>query len=352
VTEQQALLTAIAADPSDDVRRLGYADWLDEQPPEQITCPQCRGKKWVNRPIDVTRYELPSDFGPEGLPLRKHTCTACHGSGTVANPSNRDRAEFIRLQIEMEAIRRECWCGSCRKSGQHHNGPCGVDQRNDRNIVPRRRERELLDRHRTEWARLPCPGCGGSGRIKNAEFDTRPYVSARDAMISTRPFMLVESNCPTCGGTGDLFSDSTVTFSRGFIESVSCTLDEVVRPERICRTCESRGYRWDDRGSPITCHVCRGGAGGPLWATEWARAVARAAPVTKFVVMDAEAWRGESGAWYAVTPDMARRPTPRDFWDKINPDGGHPTREAATNALASALARWARAEVYEKAVWT
>lgn len=63
ITDEQARLAAIRAEPADDVRRLDYADWLDEQPAE----------------------------------------VECKGTGSV--PSGfRERAEFIRLQIRLRRL--------------------------------------------------------------------------------------------------------------------------------------------------------------------------------------------------------------------------------------------------------
>jgi uncharacterized protein (TIGR02996 family) len=98
-TAHDAFLEAICAAPEDDTPRLVYADWLEE-----------------------------------------------HGEG--------ERAEFIRLQCRISALEARCGCGRCvrlRGGGQHHNGPCAVDQ--ERVTLPdgrskqaflRRRERELL----------------------------------------------------------------------------------------------------------------------------------------------------------------------------------------------------------------
>lgn len=65
------LLRAVLADPADDHARLVYADRLDAE-------------------------------------------------------GEHERAEFIRLEIMASDIRKNCQCGGCVKSGQHHNGPCAV----------------------------------------------------------------------------------------------------------------------------------------------------------------------------------------------------------------------------------
>lgn len=91
MTEEQVLLAAIRAEPGDDIRRLDYADWLDEQPTE-VVCGQCKGRGQA--------YEF---FGPES---RWVGCTTCSGTGYV--PSGfRERAEFLRMQCELSLNRFE-----------------------------------------------------------------------------------------------------------------------------------------------------------------------------------------------------------------------------------------------------
>jgi uncharacterized protein (TIGR02996 family) len=104
-----ALLRCVIEAPDDDTPRLIFADWLEE-----------------------------------------------HGEGA--------RAEFVRVQCRIAEIQRMCWCGSCvkrRGGGQHHNGPCGVDQErvtlpdgSSRQAFLRRRERELLDTHHRDWFQI------------------------------------------------------------------------------------------------------------------------------------------------------------------------------------------------------
>lgn len=72
------ILQAIIAEPDDDLHRLAYADWCEEN----------------DQP---------------------------------------ERAEFIRLQIALWNEQRDCNCGSKSgghtfKGGQHHNGPCAASQ--------------------------------------------------------------------------------------------------------------------------------------------------------------------------------------------------------------------------------
>lgn len=77
-TDAHNILQAIIAEPDDDLHRLAYADWCEEN----------------DQP---------------------------------------ERAEFIRLQIALWNEQRDCNCGSTKhghtfKGGQHHNGPCAASQ--------------------------------------------------------------------------------------------------------------------------------------------------------------------------------------------------------------------------------
>jgi uncharacterized protein (TIGR02996 family) len=97
-----ALLAAILESPEDDVPRLVLADYLEER--------NAPGDEW--------------------------------------------RAELIRVQCRIATIEAVCGCGCCvrrRGGGQHHNGPCGVDQERDelpggksKQAFLRKRERELF----------------------------------------------------------------------------------------------------------------------------------------------------------------------------------------------------------------
>lgn len=100
------LLRAILEHPEDDVARLVYSDWLEEQ-------------------------------------------------------GQAERAAFIRLQIRIATLESNCRCGRCvqrRGGGQHHNGPCAVDKERDelpdgrsKQALLRMRERELWEKHGNKW---------------------------------------------------------------------------------------------------------------------------------------------------------------------------------------------------------
>lgn len=123
------------------------------------------------------------------------------------------RAEFIRLQCRIAELQRGCLCGACvrlRGGGQHQNGPCAIDR--DRVELPdgrtrqaflRQRERDLLASHAVvEWlAPSPTPHpphVGGGGQFG---WSLKAVTRLGDSYIP-------------------------VTFRRGFVAEVICTLND------------------------------------------------------------------------------------------------------------------------------
>ncbi len=103
-SERDAFLRAIIADPADDVRRLAFADWLDENA-GTVECRHCEGEGRI------------ADAGGSGLMTtvpasRVNTyvrysddrdCPTCRGTGQVSD-GDPDRAEFIRVQCELARL--------------------------------------------------------------------------------------------------------------------------------------------------------------------------------------------------------------------------------------------------------
>lgn len=87
MNELNLLLRSVIENPDDDLVRLAYADALDELPTKTVPC--------TNK-----------------APVGPHWgCPTCNGTGTVTDTTNRDRAEFVRVQVgcsrwsEDEALR-------------------------------------------------------------------------------------------------------------------------------------------------------------------------------------------------------------------------------------------------------
>jgi len=74
--------------PGDDLPRLMYADWLEENAGD-VRCPVKCFNGWVPR-----RKELGADY-----------CPTCKGTGRVSD-GRMERAEFIRVQCEIAEIQR------------------------------------------------------------------------------------------------------------------------------------------------------------------------------------------------------------------------------------------------------
>ncbi len=296
-TDAESLYAGVLAEPDCDVRRLVYADALEEA-----------------------------------------------GDGK--------RAEFIRVQIELE---RHNPCDDCLRKQKTHSGTGTAICVNK--ACQMIRCAELLDAHETTWRRAgPCAKCGVSG---NAVVPCRDCIHwkgrvPRDCRCSgTR-----REPCPACFGTGDkggLLAEWTVderhdagllkgverlkypvAFRRGFPASVSCTLADVIEQTR------HRVYPRDQWG-PAEYETS--------WTvTPWARAVVAHHPVTAFEVMDREADK-HSGSWRwwwqmgSQDATVSNLPSPVYEETVLTGNKGEryfPTAEAATLALAQALARLAR----------
>lgn len=125
MTERDAFLAAIAANPDDDLPRLVFADWLDErndpqafdqreavarrrvvaQPAEDrprleyaAVCEQYAGEVKCQR-CDVRKSEWETGAGFE----YEVNCRTCCGSGRVSD-GRKELAEFIRVQCELSKL--------------------------------------------------------------------------------------------------------------------------------------------------------------------------------------------------------------------------------------------------------
>lgn len=211
------LLRAIAADPADDTVRLAYADWLEENARE-VECRACLGTG--SHALDP--YELAARYGRGAAAkiLDAAKCLTCGGSGRVGD-GKRERAEFIRVQVELAAggclpglcictrgcdelrrLGRELWRANRRGwwkplddifpgmiIGDYDVPDCEVHLTGDVICVVRR---GFVDEVRCPLGVLlggACGRCGGEGRVG------RHYDPASDTMRGG-------TRCPDCGGTG------------------------------------------------------------------------------------------------------------------------------------------------------
>ena len=278
-----------------------------------------------------------------------------------------DREELVRVQCRMDEIRRECLCGSCvkrRGGGQHHNGPCGIDRRQDDGVRLRMRERDLLTRN-PAWLSVKCPECGGSG-------DSRKVRLSHSF-----------ERCPTCGGEGDYLNpfygwvddkhfarESRATITRGFLDitlphTLCWRLEEM--PSTQCTACRGRGaMAWHAGVSGQGCGECGNHDTIDLWRPHPVLRAVLASPAGPWVrrvwVEGREPFvdhNRKSAGWqersvgmrvWRGNPPSEREPylIPDPVFDLLGGKLGagnsrrFPTAEAATDALARAVPLWAR----------
>lgn len=116
MTDEQCLLAAIIAKPESDTPRLVYADWLEDNS-GTVICDYCGGSGKDRQPalIKVPR----GTFVYKG-PLGR--CPKCDGNKSVPNGRS-ERAEFIRLGVDLATIRRCLWAR--RSDGSKYNNEFG-----------------------------------------------------------------------------------------------------------------------------------------------------------------------------------------------------------------------------------
>lgn len=91
-SDECVMLNAVLTFPEEDVPRLQFADWLDEQEPVRAQCPTCDGGMEA---LAESVY---------GYSRAKESCDRCDGLGTILDTSRAVRAQFIRESIELERM--------------------------------------------------------------------------------------------------------------------------------------------------------------------------------------------------------------------------------------------------------
>lgn len=145
-TDRDALLRAVLDHPDDDLPRLAFADWCEE-------------------------------------------------NGDDA------RAEFVRVQVALWDAQRDCLCGSRTgghrfTGGQHHNGPCAASQlrveSGGRSVRARVREVELFDAlfaaPHHPWGRVEC----SRGFIHRVTIAHDAWLEHGPALVRAHPIGRVE----------------------------------------------------------------------------------------------------------------------------------------------------------------
>jgi len=225
-----------------------------------------------------------------------------------------DRGELVRLLHEgRHAL--DCDCTRCRRS------------------------REL----RMRLSAWKCPECWGKGIVRLADFPPVNYRSVREAMVATPSFTIREEDCARCRGTGDSLTDRNgdawfqypLTWDCGYPRWVTLPtpLDQVIWRSMD----ENSVYHWRciDR--------LRALAQTPPWGV----------PLDGVRVGDVEASPSSDrpGMWYWVKDNPASLCSlPGPVFDVVDGEHTHgrlelkyhPTKQAAADALARGLVKFAR----------
>lgn len=192
---ESGLLRAVCADKTDDAVRLGYADWLDEQPTVYAKCP-------VNAcGVDAKPGHIRVNSGRKYVwgESREKVCPKCEGRGTAPDDSLKLLAEFIRVQCELAGTRGECDRTFC-------DGQLVVCPDCRKRKALRKREKVLYAHARQEWQGA-CQEVISKGAMSDdwITFD-RGFVSTLKCDVAdwlTHADAIYWSpHCPKCNGDG------------------------------------------------------------------------------------------------------------------------------------------------------
>lgn len=285
-TTEAGLLAAIIDNPADDTARLAYTDWLEENA-IAVTCDTCGGKGWKE-----SRYRAGLEIGEEYDCVSHAACQKCHGK-KVTSDGRAERAEFIRLQCELDIKKREC-------------------DLIDADKFYREREYGKIEKRIAELIAMHNP----------SDWFT---ISVSDTKRATVCRWRKDAK-----GFG-LFLDKTEAkffISRGFIHTVRGSLEDLRGKE--CRTCSGRGkVQLQERGANWSekCGACRGfGVAGGLLIEIMRTNPVEVVDVTDIVIYPS----GGNMAYYLAGLGIF----PSHYWSRLE---SHPSERAVRQALSSVL---------------
>ncbi len=292
MSDLDALLAAVNADPANDEPRLVYADWLFEHQ-GTVVCPVCNGEP--NPPFESGGQMWAG-------------CGRCPGSGQVSD-GRAERAEFIRVQCELARLD----AGADEPTGDDWPEiEQAWEQRWVRIAALRRRERELWGRHKCQW------------------------FGDRWAFL-----------CLDGEGMADQFPDlTTAVVRRGFVDEVRMRLANFLPPCGRCRGGIPGVLADGAGGSRQTCPDC----GGTGRDRRPARDLFAGRPIERVVLTDKQPDTGvgiHTGArlpgyrwWRSDNADELAMTLPGWLFDLLLKPDGRPvyaTEAAAVDALSAVM---------------
>lgn len=338
-SDETCLLAAILAAPDDDLPRLVYADWLEENA-GTVECWRCKGTASI-----VTRYD--NDEGPI-VPGTRRKCDRCSGSGRVSD-GRRERAEFIRVQCELADLEKVLskpleeqdlcsevsanWCPTC--------GDCTCPDPEDRKDDYTCPLHNPMSRH------------GGDDSLKAHIHALRNRE--RELLSGWHPYWCSAAFGWTLGPFTETMgrSQPVARWERGFASEVRLPLAKFIGGE--CERCfgqgtiERRVFHFEPEGRVVgwdDCDTCHGTGRTPGVAA----AIQRVHPVATWRIVDKEPYQysdGEFGWFEADYTDngyaVAVRILPSWLYGMM-PSQRYPSRQAALDALSQACLRYAKAE--------
>lgn len=332
MTDLDAILAAILADPHDDTPRLVYAEICDDLA-GVVACPRCGGSS----KHDLNPYDLAARYGTyrAGLMLDAARCAVCAGSGSVSN-GLAERAEFVRVQVELARMPRllpaNVLChqvewehfagrlsgsvGKVRFEPPAPGASSGVGvlhygRRNPDREPLEKRERELFDAHAREWfgdSALWLP----TDEPQRASSHVPGFVVRRGFVDEWRGPLsaFVGGECRGCGGEARVGQHHDPS-------------SDTMRGGRRCPDCVDGRTPGLDLGVVFARH-----------------------PVRSVRICDREPTHGQSG-WYWMTGNNRPGEVPyrltKHFQRRDKGYTRFPTRDAALSALSLAATNYGRA---------
>ena len=250
-------------------------------------------------------------------------------------------AAYVRVAVELDGL--DCSEPFCERYADQMGCGCGECRRYRKNRPVKMRRDDILHANRSAWSSLPCPECGGSGKIIVGDLEHTTGW---------------ETTCQKC-----LARPLTRWPYTPFLRGVGLRMEEIAR-EVECERCGGDGQipkergkgGWTTQGTMYRCPDCSG-IGTPCRPTPLALALVAGLPTLRQLrVTDREPYRSQFGyCWYdsrGNAAEFAAHHLPPPIWDcmslpVLKLTESHyqhlkvaPTPDAAHDALASGAWEW------------